>query len=223
MSERRKAAAGLNLSRQYDLFRPDQAADPVTIIGAGGIGSPTVLLLAKMGVPDITVLDFDTVQDENRASQFFRKEDLAKPKVQALAEQCESHADATITARAERYVSQPLSGVVIAAVDSMDARVAIWQKGVRWNPNISLFIDGRMGGQLVRIFALRPYDQAEVKRYERYLCSTGEASDEPCTAKAICYTTFGVGALIAATVKRWWTEGAADFEHAFDFGSMTYV
>lgn len=223
MNDRRKAAGGLNRSRQHGIFRPEQAADPVTVIGAGGIGSPTVLLLAKMGVPDITVLDFDTVKEENRASQFFRKEDLDKPKVAALAEQCESQADCAITARAERYVAQPLSGVVIAAVDSMDARNEIWEKGVRWNPNISLFIDGRMGGQLLRIFALRPYDKADVTRYERYLCSSAEASDAPCTERAICYTTFCIGSLISATLRRWWVREQVDFERTFDLDNMTFM
>ena len=221
MNAQEKTAGGLNYSRQYGIFRPDQAADPVTIIGAGGIGSPTALLLAKMGVPDITIYDFDSVQDENRASQFFRKEDLGLPKVHAVAAQCESHADRTITAKNERYVDQPLSGVVIAAVDSMDMRVELWKNQVRLNPNISLYIDGRMGGQIMRVFALRPYEMAEVKRYEQFLCSSAEAATLPCTERAICYTTFGIAALIAATCRRWWVKGEINFEYALDLDSFT--
>ena len=212
----------LNRSRQLDIFRPDQAGSPVIVVGAGGIGSPTILLLAKMGVPDITVLDDDLVEEHNLPSQLYRREDLGKPKVQAIAEAAASYAGCRITARHERYVDQPLSGVVISAVDGMDSRKAIWEQ-VRWNPNVELFIDGRMGGQVALVLAARPHDPDDVARYEQYLFAQSEAAPESCTARAIVYNTFGIAAVIAATVRRWWVEGALTNEKRIDFGSLTFL
>lgn len=213
---------GLNRSRQLDIFRPEQAASPVTVIGAGGIGSPTVIMLAQMGVADLTVLDDDVVEEHNRPSQHYRREDLGKPKVLALAEQAESYGGCVIKARRERYVGQPLSGVVIGAVDSMGSRQAIWE-GVRYNPNVDLYIDGRMGGLVYHVIPVIPHDPDGVAWYEQRLFPQSEAAPERCTAKAIIYNTFGIGALICAMLREWWVTGDRPKERRGDYGSLTFL
>ena len=209
----------VNRSRQHDLFRPDQASSPVTVIGVGGIGSPTVIQLAQMGVPDITVLDDDLVEEHNRSSQHYRQEDIGKPKVVAIAEQAASYGGVRIKARQERFTTQPLAGIVIAAVDSMDSRQAIWE-AVRWNPNVELYIDGRMGGLVAHILTVRPHDPEDVERYEQHLFPQSEAAPEKCTARAIVFNTYGSASFIAANLRRWWVEGQITPEVKIDFGGL---
>ena len=200
--------SGLNFSRQHGLFRPEQALSPVTVIGAGGIGASTVLALARMGVPDITVLDFDTVEEHNRASQGYRRIDIGRPKVEALADIVESFTDACITARAERYVDQSLSGLVISAVDVMEVRMQIWET-VKLNPNVDLFIDGRMGGLVSSIFTARPCDPDDIRRYGKHLFPSSQAAATPCTERAIAYNTLGIASQICSIVRNWWIRGEA--------------
>ena len=50
------------LVRQLDILPPEQTITPITIIGAGAIGSFVALSLAKMGFDDITVYDFDKIE-----------------------------------------------------------------------------------------------------------------------------------------------------------------
>ena len=56
--------------RQLDIADPSKFKDkPVTVIGAGGIGAATAVALAKTGFENITVYDFDTLEEHNIPSQ----------------------------------------------------------------------------------------------------------------------------------------------------------
>ncbi|HSD12736.1 MAG TPA: ThiF family adenylyltransferase [Patescibacteria group bacterium] len=212
----------LNRSRQFDLFRPEQALSSVTLIGAGGVGSAIGMLLAKMGVPELSVFDFDMVEGHNLPSQLYRREDVGRSKVEALAEIAKSFADGQVVARAERYADQPLSGLVISAVDSMDVRLSIWER-LRWNPEVALYVDTRMGGNLAVIHCVRPCDPDDVKRYEQHLYPSSEASDVPCTARAIAYNTFGVASMVGALVRRWWLHGEVPKSLQMDFDNLVFT
>ena len=211
----------INRSRQSDLFRPEQALSPVTVIGAGGIGSATALELAKMGAR-LTVLDFDTLEEHNLASQWYRREDVGKPKALALAAELKSYADGDVEARCEKYADQPLSGLVVSAVDSMDTRQVIWDQ-VRYNPAVDVFIDGRMGGLVLTVLAVRPCDPDHVRWYEQHLFPSSRAAAEPCTARAIAFNTFGIGSFIAGIVRNWWVDGRLTRIIRGDYGSMTFL
>ena len=213
--------SGINRSRQSDLFRPEQALSGVTVIGLGGIGSPTAMILAKMGV-ELTIIDFDTVEEHNLASQHYRREDVGLNKVDALSAELERHAGVRPQTRNERYVDQPLSGLVIAAVDSMDVRKQIWEQ-VRMNPAVDLFIDTRMGGMVGLLLTARPCNIDDVSWYEKQLYPSSEASREACTSRAIAFNTFGIAAMVAATVRRWWVEGERHPILRMDWGCLNFL
>ena len=44
---------------------------PIHIIGCGATGSWVALMLAKMGISNITCWDFDKVEEHNLPNQFF--------------------------------------------------------------------------------------------------------------------------------------------------------
>ena len=98
--------------RQLDLLDLKLSSTPITIIGAGATGSFTALTLAKMGFSELTVFDFDTVEEHNLPNQFYRTSDLGKPKVLALQEIIRDFEGIEIKARNEKYRGQRLSGIV---------------------------------------------------------------------------------------------------------------
>ena len=53
----------LDIRRHMELFNPEKFTLPVHIIGAGATGSWLALSLAKLGITNITVWDFDVVAD----------------------------------------------------------------------------------------------------------------------------------------------------------------
>ncbi|MER7446399.1 HesA/MoeB/ThiF family protein [Microbacterium sp. NPDC097977] len=62
------------------------AAAHVTVVGAGGIGSPVLLALAAAGVGSITVIDDDIVELTNLQRQLaHRVEDIGRPKTTSAA------------------------------------------------------------------------------------------------------------------------------------------
>lgn len=185
--------------RQRDILPWQKMHDTrVTVIGAGAIGSFTALSLVKMGVGVVEVFDFDTVSVENLGPQWFRVCDLGQFKVDALADQLSAFGG-QVVARAERYVAQPVSGIVICTVDSMDARVAIWS-AMKKNRRVELFLDARMGAEVGKVFAVRPADPEDCRSYQAELYPSAEALRAPCTARSTIYCASGLAAFLAATV-----------------------
>lgn len=207
----------MNFSNQISLIQPHLLNNiKVDLIGVGGIGSPTALTLAKMGIPDIRIFDADLVSDHNLPNQIFRLTDIRRPKVVAVKEVVESFSDAKITPIQEMFDgSQKLEGVVISAVDSMTARKRIWES-VRFNINVPFYIEARMGAEVLRLYSLDPRDPDDISRYELTLYSSDEALHQRCTEKSIIYTVMVASGLIASQVKKWLNAETINFEIVMD-------
>ena len=77
-------------SRQKDIVPVERIAIcKATVIGVGAIGRQVALQLTAMGIPWLQLIDFDTVEISNLASQGYSEMDLGKLKVKATAELCE--------------------------------------------------------------------------------------------------------------------------------------
>ena len=190
----------LRFRRQLDLLPLDKLDVPITVIGAGAVGSFTVLTLSKMGLRDISVFDDDSVDVGNLPNQFFRTQDLGRLKVEALADLVRSFEGIEIRAVPRRFDGAPPRGIVVSAVDSMASRAAIWES-VRFNAGVQLFIDGRMGALVSIVLPVRPCDAGDVRRYERTLHTDDEAAPEPCSARAILFTVLAIASTVARLVR----------------------
>ncbi len=186
--------------RQLGIVTPSELAFPINIIGAGGIGSPTALFLAKMGCSNISIMDDDVIEAHNFPNQMFRLEDIDKPKAFALAELLHSFTGIHASSNQERFDSQDLSGVTVVCVDNMESRNKIWKKA-RLNMQVPLLIDGRMGGQIAQVFAVNPCDPTHIKSYEELLYTDEESVEIPCTEQAIIYNTLMIASIICNFVK----------------------
>lgn len=190
-----------HLTRQLDLIPMKALDQKITIIGAGAIGSFTALSLSKMGFYDIEVWDFDEVSIENMNCQWYRFGDIGKPKVDALKQLVFDFTKITITPKQERYVDQPLSGILITAVDSMAARKLIWERIKAGNYGVSWLIDPRMAAEYALSFVINPWDEKDRDTYEKVLYSDEAAVQERCTAKATMYTSTMIAGYVAKHVK----------------------
>jgi len=187
--------------RQLDIVSPEQLSFPIVVVGAGAIGSATVVTLAKMGCSDITVWDDDILEEHNIPNQLCKPSMVGRPKVEALRELTVELTDVTVKAENRRYRGQKLRGVVVAAVDSMDARLVIWKR-VKLDPDVSLLIDARMGAEFARIYATHPCDPEEIDLYEQNLYRSSEAERLPCSARSIIYCPTVVAGFIALLAKQ---------------------
>ena len=188
--------------RQQDAVNMDKLSKlPVTIIGAGSIGSTTAVWLGKMGAVDIRIFDDDTVEEHNWSNQMYRASDIGKPKGQALFDVMRMFGIQTPIVLLEKYVDRPLSAVTISCVDSMASRKTIW-KAVRKQTGVQLYIDARMGLETLWVFTLNPMIREDRVQYAKSLYSDVSALQEPCTARTICYTPLMASAVICNLVKR---------------------
>ncbi len=58
----------------------------VAIIGCGGLGSNVAAMLVRSGVGELTLVDFDRVEEDNLNRQMFFRDDIGRLKAEALAD-----------------------------------------------------------------------------------------------------------------------------------------
>lgn len=196
-----------HLIRHYDILPPENCKIPITVIGAGAIGSFAVLALAKMGFEDITVYDFDTVDIENMNCQFYPHSAIGKKKVDALKELIKDFTNVDINAIDGKYEKGIFKGIVITAVDSMAARKLVFDNHKDIAMGVQYIIDPRMSAEFATLNTYCPTNEEQVKQYAKTLYSDEEATAERCTSKATMYTVGMISGLVAKTVKDIVTEG----------------
>ncbi len=209
--------------RQLDILAPkDMEHTKVTLIGCGGIGSPTALVLAKMGIPKFTLFDFDDIEEHNIPNQLYPLTSINQPKVIALQSMMEMFSEGPeVRTHRESWDGDFLEGIVISAVDSMKVRKEIWQ-GVKHDAQfVDLYLEGRMGAEVGSVYAIDPKNETDAKWYEdNFLYDDADALETPCTARAIIYNTFMLAALIGRQVKQHLTGGRVPREIIMDIGNL---
>ena len=184
----------MNFHRQLDVLDvPRLARTPITVIGAGAVGSFTVLALAKSGAERITVWDDDSIESHNLPNQWYRLSDLGRPKVQALKVLVREMTGVEIDVVQGRFQGDKATELTICCVDSMDVRIALWRQ---LKPRPELYIDARMGAEVGKVLCVGQFGGW----YEETLHTSADAFRAPCTAKATMYCASGLAAFIAAQV-----------------------
>jgi molybdopterin/thiamine biosynthesis adenylyltransferase len=188
------------LTRQMDLIPVKALMRKLNIIGCGAIGSHTCMALAKMGLTEQKVWDFDDVDELNGNAQGFGLSDIGKPKVRCIQRAIEEHTGDTIQIANEKYEAQYLEGIVIAAVDSMEVRKKIWDK-VKNNTCVDYFIDPRMSIEYALMYTVDPNDPKDVAMYEKTLYTDENSVQEPCTMKSVIFTAYFISGMVCKAVK----------------------
>lgn len=181
--------------------------ETVSIIGSGGIGSWTSLLLARTGIGGIYSYDFDIIESQNMAGQLFRLQDLGKHKVDAMKEIIKEYVPTLKGAfLSEPYTNQPLSRITITALDSIAVRKVVFEEYCKQYKDYQdkskcLFIDGRMSAEAFQVFIFRLSQEDKIKEYEQSLFEDSKATGNVCSYKATSYVGAMIGAYITALVK----------------------
>lgn len=178
--------------RQLDIVDVEKLKIPIHIIGCGGIGSWTALLLSKMGCSNITIYDDDKVEDHNVASQFFKESDIGMNKSDATNINVSMFSGNSVKILDQEEEDKIQEGIVIFAVDSAEARIRL---GNIFKDRDIFIIDGRMGGVQSEVYC---------RVSSNYLPTTvapEDADPEPCTAKSIGFNCAFIGSMIANYVR----------------------
>lgn len=170
----------VDISRHRELFNTDTFIDSVHIIGVGATGSFVAYALAKLGVKNINIYDFDVVEEHNIANQLFGIADVGKLKVDAVAEIIHRETGIAIHTHNEKVTNQSFAGYVFVMVDSMAARKEIFNNCIKFKPYVKLAIEPRMGLDMCRIYNIDPLNYEKMKAYEDTLYGDEEAEVSAC-------------------------------------------
>jgi hypothetical protein len=209
----------LDISRHKELFNPYYFNAPVTVIGCGATGSWLALMLAKLGIQDITVYDFDVVEEHNVPNQAYRIKDIGVSKVDALNELIIRNVNQPIKVFNEKFTNQRLAGIVFLMVDSMSARKEIWQASIKMKTSVKLLVEPRMGIDGARLYNVNPMNLTHIREYEdTYSYGDEEAEVSACGAsKSVITTAIATASWCARQLINWFNEEELDNEILIDF------
>jgi len=170
--------------RHLSVFKPFAFGQKrVDVIGCGATGSKIVMDLAKLGIENIHVWDFDIIEEHNIANQIFGNLDIGKTKVEAIKEVVKNTTGTDITIHNERVDGkQEFGEVVFLLTDTMSSRKEIWSKGLKFKLKTALLIETRMGIDEGRVYSLNPSKLSHIKEWEKTLYSDVEAETSACGA-----------------------------------------
>lgn len=156
--------------RHLDVFDPAAFDKRIDVIGAGATGSKVALELAKLGIRNIHVWDFDKVEKHNIANQAFRMADIGKEKVEALKDIVEQATGIKIVTHTEEATGEQEFGeVVFLLTDSIESRRKIFEGSLKYKVTTQVIIETRMGAEHGRVYTLDPNKPSHIKAWEATL------------------------------------------------------
>lgn len=150
----------------------------IAIIGVGAVGREVARTLACNGAKNLTIYDFDTVEEHNCATQGYHDADINRAKVECTAEEVRRlNKDINIVAINDRW--RPTKDKVFDAaffcVDSLSMRAKLFN----WFSESAGFIgDSRIGGEQIRLLSVS--DEASRLHYPTTIGSDETAHSDGC-------------------------------------------
>ena len=158
----RRALGGLGQQRLQDTA--------VTIVGAGGTGSPVAVQLARMGVRSIQLIDMDRVDETNLPRLYgARNADVGRPKVEVLKRHLRSFSNSKIQAVCGDIAEEGMTGrliesdVIFACTDNLTSRSILDEISSRFyiplidvGCRIHLNEDGSISQAIAKVQAVTP-------------------------------------------------------------------
>ena len=196
----------MDLSKSFEFFNPDLFKDGIHIIGCGSVGSTVAELLARFGIAEMCLYDFDIVEDHNLVNQMFTRKDLGKEKVKQVAENLKAiNPDINLTLFEEGWTGQRLYGYVFLCVDNIDLRRQIVTEN-KFNDAIKAVFDFRTGLTDGQHYAA---DWSEMKDKKALLATMDFTHEE--AQKAVPMSACHVALCVAPTVRLVSNVGVCNF------------
>lgn len=170
-----------DFSRQVNILNPNEFNNRINIIGCGAVGSWVAFSLAKMGLSNLHIYDFDEVGMHNLPNQMFGVRDIGRNKAISIRNIIKLFTGFTVNAKNEKIDgTTPMQGIVFMLTDTMSSRKDIYNRAIKNNPSIDLLIETRMDLRGGRIYVIDPKNREHTKMYEQTFYSDDEAEVSAC-------------------------------------------
>lgn len=203
----------------------------VCVIGLGGVGSWLALMLGRIGYK-LTLMDPDTVSEQNMSGQLLAADFIDIPKVNA----CLSVLN-TFGVDEKEVVQDKFVGnfdakvgafldcqVLVSAADSMAVRLDAWQTYMD-NPAILMMVDVRMAMENFAVYVLTKNDPSRAERWRQEWFDDSQADPEVCTLKATSHCGATCASFAVGLINNWVANHHLDMRNLpyrteFNFQSM---
>ena len=187
----------MDLSMSYDFFQPEKDDAKIHIVGCGSVGSTIAENLARCGVKNMVLWDFDTVEAHNIVNQMFRQQDVGKSKVEALKDiLCDINPEIvdTVELKPEGWQGKLMSGYIFLCVDNIELRRQIVEKHMD-SPYVKAVFDFRTLLESAQHYAA---DWSDYKMKQDLLKSMQFSHEEAAaeTPVSACGVTLGVATTV---------------------------
>ena len=187
----------MNLSKSYEFFQPEKDDSKIHIVGCGSVGSTVAENLARSGITNFTLWDFDIVEPHNIVNQMFTQRHLGMSKVEALKKilvDINPEIEDRITIKPDGWNGKLMSGYIFLCVDSIDLRREIVEKHYD-SPNVKAMFDFRTLLKDAQHYAA---DWSNLKMKKDFLATMQFSHDEAAaeTPVSACGTTLGVATTV---------------------------
>lgn len=188
--------------RQEKIFNPTEQRFKIVVLGAGSLGSFITLNLAKLGFNDIHVYDYDIVEDYNLPNQFYRTQDIGKPKVEALLGIVRDFADVELSIYNQKVTEKTvlpmgLNVIYILTFDTLKERKMIYDMLRGMN---NYLLDVRMGGEEFSIMTSKMNDENDLVEHDKAFQIV--PTDIPCGEKSVIYSVLAISSEVCNIVKK---------------------
>jgi hypothetical protein len=222
-----KSNITVDYRRQTEVFQPHGFSKSVDIIGAGATGSHIAYILAKMGVNNMRVFDFDTIEEHNVPNQLYSLADVGRLKVDALRDGIERMTSIKIGAhnlKIENGVEYSASNIVFLLTDTMKSRKDIFNSFLKLRPNVELVVETRMGADSGRVYAFNPARPSQAAGWEATLYEDSEAEVSLCgTSISVCCTAVNIASFAAWQMFRYLKGESIENELIFSLRPLIVV
>lgn len=187
----------LDLSKSYEFFQPEKDNSKIHIVGCGSVGSTIAENLARCGVKNMVLWDFDKVEAHNIVNQMFRQQDIGKYKVEALRDiLCDINPELKeyIGLMPNGWDGNLLSGYIFLCVDNIELRKQIVERHFD-SPFVKAVFDFRTLLESAQHYAA-DWSNYKMKKdlLQSMQFSHDEAADE--TPVSACGVTLGVATTV---------------------------
>lgn len=187
----------MDLSKSYDFFQPEKDDAKIHIVGCGSVGSTIAENLARCGVKNMVLWDFDMVEAHNIVNQMFRQQDVGKSKVEALKDiLCDINPEIvdTVELKPEGWQGKLMSGYIFLCVDNIELRRQIVEKHMD-SPYVKAVFDFRTLLESAQHYAA---DWSDYKMKQDLLKSMQFSHEEAAaeTPVSACGVTLGVATTV---------------------------
>ena len=182
----------------------------ITLRGLGGVGAYVAFFLSRLR-HHLIVYEMDTVEDVNLDCQFFRYDDLGKPKAAAVAVMIKEYSNGILDDLGKYEEGCEVTPYCFAMFDNMEARKLMFEEWCKTEDR-KIFIDTRLQAEEFQIFCV--HKEEHVQMYLDSLRRDDEIPDLPCSYKQ----TGHYAAMVATQAVALFCNYLANQKHLADIG-----